>query len=103
MASWPELDELKQRLDITSDVWDGDEYELVLGPTRLTRLLEAAIARTKEVVGAWDEYVDEPDEALAEYALRLAVDWARQPENTVPNDPVLGQLMAGHRRTFSFS
>ena len=59
MAEWPELDELKQVFDVTSTDWDGDDYD----PTRLTRLLAAAIARVKQDVGGWDELVDEPDES----------------------------------------
>lgn len=102
MAAWPELDELKQRLDITSDDWDGDDYS---DPTRLSRLLAAAIAQTKATVGLWDEYADEPDEALAEYALRLAELMALKPEvaAAAATDPTLGRLLFGHRRKFGIA
>ena len=52
MAAWPELDELKQVLDVTSTDWDGDYDDPDL--TRLARLLAAAIAHTKGDIGNWD-------------------------------------------------
>ena len=68
MIDWPQLDELKQVLDVESDDWDGSE-DSGEGPTRLTSLLQVAIAKVKQDVGAWDEYEDEPDVALQrEYA-----------------------------------
>jgi len=104
MAAWPELDELKQVLDVTSTDWDGDEY--TLEPTRLTRLLAAAIERTKLDVGNWDEYVDEPTDNLAQYALRMAELMALKPEVVASigfRDSTLDRLMFGHRRTFGFA
>jgi hypothetical protein len=99
MSAWPDLDEIKQLLDITSDEWDGTgasgEEE-----TRLTRLLEAAIAKVKFDVGGWDEILDEPDARLAQAALRMAELLALKPElaaGTV-NDPTYLRLMSGHRR-----
>lgn len=97
MAAWPDLEELKQVLDVTSSDWDGD-YD----GTRLTRLLEAAIAKVKADVGNWDEYEDEPDDALAQAALRMAELMALKPEvaASATGDPTYGRLLYGHRRAF---
>jgi len=102
MVEWPDLEELKQVLDVTSTDWDGAEDEYDFGPTRLTRLLAAAIARVKLDVGQWDEYEDEPDEALAQAALRMAELMALRPEvaaNAI-TDPTYSRLIYGHRRRF---
>jgi hypothetical protein len=99
VAAWPELDELKQVLDVTSDDWDGDaDYDL----TRLARLLAAAIERVKMDVGDWDEYEDEPDDALAQAALRMAELMALRPEvaPAALGDPTYARLLKGHRRVF---
>jgi len=90
---WPELDELKQVLDVTSDDWDGD-----LDDTRLTRLLAAAIAGVKADVGDWDELVDVPDANLAQAALRRAELLAQRPDSAanVQRDAVYTKLMLGH-------
>lgn len=107
MAAWPELDELKQVLDVTSEDWDGDDdYEL----TRLSRLLAAAIARVKLDVGYWDEDEDEPSEAMAQAALRMAELLALKPMDAsgfnkgtllaVDNDPTYRALLVGQRRAF---
>lgn len=61
MADWPELDELKQKLDIELSVWDE----------HLERILEAAIEQVQIDVG---EDVDKPTSSLAAAALVLAVD-----------------------------
>lgn len=97
MAEWPDLDELKQYLDITSTDWDGDE-----DGTRLTRVLASAIARVKLDVGNWDEDEDEPDNALAQAALRMAELLALKPESAVDtvSDPSYKRLLFGHRRKF---
>ncbi len=102
MAAWPELDELKQVLDVTSDDWDGDGYEDL---TRLSRLLAAAIARVKIDVGHWDEYEDEPDDALAQAALRMAELMALRPEaaEAALADPTYARLLKGHRRVFGIA
>jgi hypothetical protein len=103
---WPELDELKQVLDITSEDWDGAEDEYDLGPTRLTRLLAAAIARVKRDVGSWDEYEDEPDESLAQAALRMAELMAARPEsstNDLSKDAAYQSHIHGHRRRFAIA
>lgn len=103
MAAWPELDELKQVLDVTSDDWNGDgEYD---DGTRLTRLLAAAIERVKLDTGGWDEYTDEPDEALSQAALRMAELLALRPEvaATAAADPTYQRLLKGHRRRFAIA
>lgn len=104
MIDWPQLDELKQVLDITSDDWDGIETSGE-GATRLSRLLEAAIARVKQDVGGWDEDLDIPTAALGQAALRMAELLALKPElaaGTV-TDPTYKRLLYGHRRTFGIS
>lgn len=98
MAAWPELDELKQVLDVTSSDWDGD-YD----GTRLTRLLSAAIEKVKADVGDWDEYVDLPDDNLAQAALRMAELMALKPEVVAQvgsTDTTYNRLVYGHRRAF---
>jgi len=107
MAAWPELDELKQVLNITSDDWDGDDLGSggIGDMTRLSRALAAAIAYIKLRVGDWDEDLDEPDDMLAHAALRAAVLFSERPEENegappITNDPVINRLLYGHRRTF---
>lgn len=110
MIDWPQLDELKQVLDTgDTDVWDGTS-DSGLPETRLSRLLEAAIAYVKGEVGDWDELVDYPDERLAQAALRLAELIALKPEvaaavakGGVVGDPVYAVLMTGKHRRFGFS
>jgi hypothetical protein len=104
MAAWPELDEVKQVLDVTSDDWDGEESSGG-GTTRLTRLLAAAIAKVKLDVGLWDEDVDEPDDALAQAALRIAELMALRPEAAIGTvtDPTYNRLLYGHRRSFGIA
>lgn len=104
--AWPELDELKQVLDVTSDDWDGD-----LDNSRLTRLLAAAIAQVKDDVGNWDELTDQPDAKLAQAALQMA--YLISPKigggnlaaaaALASNDPTYQALLSGHRRRFSIS
>jgi hypothetical protein len=101
VVEWPDLDELKQVLDVTSTDWDGEPISGE-GPTRLTRLLAAAIAKVKLDVGNWDEMADAPDESLAQAALRAAELIALRPEAAVGviADPTYNNLMYGHRRSF---
>ena len=113
MIDWPQLDELKQVLDADpeSTAWDGSE-DSGEGLTRLSRLLEAAVAKVKQDVGAWDEYEDMPDARLAQAALRLAELMALKPEVAaavagtgrgaagIVSDPTYQSLLSGHRRTF---
>lgn len=106
MADWPELAELKQVLNVTDTPesetpWDGDD-----DGTRLTRLLEAAIAFTKAKIGSWDEYEDEPTAMQAQAALRAAMLLAppmnRAPE-AIETDPQFNALLLGSRRRFPIS
>lgn len=96
-VDWPELDELKQLLDVTSTDWDDE----------LTRQLDAAILQVKIDVGAWDEMTDEPDESLAQAAIRLAVllraNVDTQSTALLSADPVYMALLKGHRRRFAFA
>lgn len=103
--AWPGLDELKQVLDITSDDWDGLPLSGDEDPTRLTRLLAAAIAQVKLDVGQWDEDEDEPDDALAQAALRMAELLALRPESAAEatGDPTYQRLLKGHRKRFAFA
>lgn len=101
---WPQLDELKQVLDVDSDDWDGAANDYG-GPTRLTRLLAAAIERVKLDVGDWDEYVDVPDDNLAQAALRMAELLALRPGAAAyaSADPTYQKLLFGHRRKFGIA
>lgn len=105
MLDWPKLDELKQVLDVESVDWDGEIDGYGDGPTRLTRLLAAAIAKVKADVGAWDEYTDVPDESLSQAALRMAELMALRPEAAagVVSDPTYQRLLTGHRRSFGIA
>jgi hypothetical protein len=101
MAAWPEIEELKQVLDVTSSDWDGD-YD----GTRLTRLLSAAIVKVKLDVGDWDEDEDDPTDNLAQAALRMAELIALKPEVAAQvgsSDPTYLRLLYGHRRTFGIA
>jgi hypothetical protein len=97
---WPELDELKQVLDVTSEDWDGDSDD-----TRLTRLLEAAIDQTKHDIGLVDDdFV--PTAAQSQAALRLAeliALRAAPSAHDATKDPTYRKLLQGSRRVFGFS
>ena len=100
MAAWPELDELKQLLDITSEDWDGeDDYGET---TRLSRLLEAAIAYVQFRIGDWDEDEDIPSSSQSQAALRMAELLAQRPEPTpqAVHDRTFERLLLGSRRKF---
>jgi hypothetical protein len=104
MADWPELVELKQLLDITSEDWDGDSDD-----TRLTRVLASAIDRIKaEVAGSvdyFDEIILEPSDSVAHAALRLAELIATRPDSvpTGLGDPTILRLLKGSRRSFGIA
>jgi hypothetical protein len=95
MIDWPDAAELAQVLDITSDDWDDT----------IDRILASAIARVKLDVGAWDEDIDEPDDALAQAALRMGELLALRPEAAAQasQDPTYTRLLYGHRRRFGIS
>lgn len=92
MAAWPTAAELKQVLNVESDDWD----------TTLDRVLASAINKVKSDVGGWDDDVDEPDENLAQAALRMAELMALRPDAAAESikDPTYGRLLTGHRRVF---
>lgn len=104
VTDWPQLDELKQVLDVESDDWDGAANDYG-GETRLSRLLAAAIEKVKKDVGAWDEYVDVPDDNLSQAALRMAELLALRPGAAVDtiDDPSYRRLLFGHRRRFGIA
>jgi hypothetical protein len=99
VADWPDAEEVKQVLDVTSDDWD----------TTLDRIRSAAIDKVKRDVGKWDELVDEPDDALAQAALRMAELISERPGGVptsgpvwagLASDPTYATLLSGHRRSF---
>lgn len=95
-GEWPTVDELKKSVDMPNDDFDP----------QLDRILEAAIEQTKLEVGDWDEVVDEPDQALALYALQLAQRMAAAPSQAprvIARDVDLERLMKGHRRRFGIA
>lgn len=97
MAEWPDLAELKQTLDVTSEDWDGDD-----DGTRLTAVLSSAIDVVKDDVGAWDDETDEPTDRQARAALRMAELIALRPDASAEhsNDPTYLRLLKGSRRKF---
>lgn len=107
MADWPDTDELKQVLNVDTE---GDDWSLTLD-----RVLASAIATVKEDVGDWDDAVDEPDDRLAQAALRMAELMALKPEvvaglgsrstpmAAVRGDPTYMALLYGHRRRFGLA
>lgn len=99
MAAWPELDELKQVLNVESTDWDGDDEN-----TRLTRLLGAAIAQTKADIGLVDDDF-EPSDAQAQAALRMAELLAVRPGElaSAAKDPTYRLLLKGSRRVFGIA
>lgn len=113
MAEWPDLGELKQLLDITSDDWDGDDDE-----TRLTRVLSSAIEHAKELiagtVAAYDDLFTDPTSKHAQLALRVAELLATRPAadstsggrsslTRVLEDPTIKRLLFGQRRRFGIA
>ena len=93
MASWPDTAELAQVLDV-ENVGDW--------ATTLDRVLASAIERVKLDVGAWDPDVDEPDDALAQAALRMGELLSLRPEAAAgaAQDPTYRRLLFGHRQRF---
>jgi hypothetical protein len=97
MADWPVIEEFKQvvNVDLEADNWT----------TTLDRILAASIARVKLDVGSWDELVDEPDDALAQAALRMGELIAERPAASTEgtDDPTYWRLLYGHRKRFAVS
>lgn len=99
MADWPEVAELKQVLDVDDD--GGDDWT-----TTITRVLAAAIAYVKAEVGDWDEDTDEPNDNLAQAAVRMGELMALRPEPAAAagaSDPTYKRLMFGQHRRFGIS
>jgi hypothetical protein len=95
MAEWPDTAELAQVLDVTNvDDWQDT----------LDRVMAAAIAQVKSDVGHWDEYEDQPDDSLAQAALRLGELMGLRP-GAAPDatDPTYQRLLKGHRRVFGIA
>jgi hypothetical protein len=108
MFEWPDVEELKQWLDVTGTEWDGYEDESEeTHLTRHSRALAAAIAYVKQDVGGWDELVDEPDASLADAALAAAIKFATLKRQvavtTIRQDPVYQAAIRGHRRRFAIA
>ena len=96
MADWPDTAELAQVLNVEN----VDDWE-----TTFDRVLASAIHKVKSDIGAWDEDVDEPDDNLAQAALRMAELISLRPEvaaGTV-TDPTYRRLLTGHRRRFGIA
>ena len=96
MAQWPNVEELKQVLDVTSTDWDDT----------LDAVLAAAIIKVKKDVGHWDDVTDEPDDSLNRAALRMAELMATKPEAVTAvrvRDMAYLAFLFGHRRAFGVS
>ena len=106
LLDWPTLEEVKQRLDVgDTDDWDGTETSGE-GVTRISRLLEAAIAHVKQDCGIWDEDADYPDAELAEAAMRMVELMAPPKNQTIEmasKDRIYQLLMFGKHRTFGIA
>lgn len=97
MADWPDTAELAQIVDV-ENVADWQ--------TTLDRVRASAIATVKDVRGDWDDDVDEPDEKLAQAALRLATLISAQPDRdrrSLISDSTFQTLMYGRRRRFGIA
>lgn len=97
---WPQLDELKQVLDVTSEGWDGDDDD-----TRLTRLLAAAVEQTKSDIGLVDDDF-EPTASQSQAALRMAELLALRAApsaHDATKDPTYRRLLKGSRRVFGIA
>lgn len=96
MADWPDADELKQVLNLDPE---GDNWA-----TTVDRILAAAIYRVKQDVGEWDDVTDEPDDSLAQAALRMGELIAERPsEEAGTRDPTYWRLLMGHRKRFALA
>jgi hypothetical protein len=103
MMEWPDLEELKQVLNVDPD---GTDWDVTLEP-----ILLSAIRKVKHDVGQWDEYEDLPDDALNRAALRMAELMAQRPDaradrqeamTLLSQDPAYQAHLFGHRKRFGF-
>lgn len=94
MADWPEVDLLKQKLDVGSSDWDE----------HMDSLMASAIEQVQKDVG---EEVDEPTESLALAALTLAVYLGStdgEPDmDAARRNPKYQRLLKGHRVRFGIA
>ena len=96
MADWPEAAELEKFLNLSEDPASWTD--------QVERIMSAAIAQVKDDVGVWDEDTDEPDDALAQAALRMGELIAERPTATDNgDDPTYVRLLKGHRRRFAIA
>jgi hypothetical protein len=90
-GGWPEVDDLKRRLDVNDASVHDDEMAVILA---------AGIAQIKLEVGDWDDASDTANDALAEAALDRGVELAS--DAPIPRDERKSlQLLKGERRRFS--
>jgi hypothetical protein len=87
---WPQLDDLKRDQNMLDDSTYDGEMEVILA---------AAIGQIKLEVGNWDELTDAPNEAMAEAALRRAVELSSDVLPPRAERKSL-QLLYGQRRRF---
>lgn len=97
-GDWPEVDDLKRRLNV---------LDVSIHDTEMAVILAAAINQIKLEVGNWDELVDSPNEAMAEAALQRAFEMGSADEVGITRDrfgtvhiPKSNQLLLGQRRRF---
>ena len=98
-----QVQSLEAELTQVLNIDDADAWTVTID-----RVLAAAIEQVKADVGLWDddEYGDEPDERLAQAALRMAEMIAQRPEATsdeLRGDPTYMRLLKGHRRVFGIA
>ncbi len=95
MMEWPDLEELKQVLNVDPD---GSDWDITLEP-----ILASAIRKVQHDVGVWDLYEDLPDDALNRAALRMAELMAQRPGvdgGELGADPAYRAHLFGHRKRF---
>jgi hypothetical protein len=97
MMEWPDLEELKQVLNLNTPDGYNQDWDVTLEP-----ILASAIRKVKGDVGLWDEYEDLPDDALSRAALRMAELMALRPDSAseADKDPVYRMHLFGHRKRF---
>lgn len=97
MMEWPDLEELKQVLNVQGADGENMDWDTILEP-----VLASAIRKVKHDVGQWDEYEDLPDDALSRAALRMAELMALRPDSAsgADKDPVYRMHMFGHHKRF---
>ena len=95
MATWPDVEEVINLLDIGDQEWIEEHLE---------HALAGAIERVKLDVGNWDEYLDQPTEQLRQAACRaVAVMRVNAPDDgwrALSRDRIYTSLIYGHRRRF---